>query len=493
MPFSVTKHQYGLVILILIFAAAARILGSGDYPLWTDEGWSVWAAQSHVIEAVAEDRHPPLYFAALYLWREAAGDSRVALRFLSVVAGMISVAAVYRIGADVYHQRAGIFAALGMAALSAAIYYAQEVRHYGWFTLFTALSWMFLIRCFKRPSRATWTAYALAVAAMFYTLYFAIFTLAAQGIALLIVHTPIRRKFAVFAAWIAAGILYLPWVYIIFTQQASELQTGIAGFPGTLRTPDDLLPMLNILLGTPLIAIIAIIALIVHLWRAHSPSRALRLVPLIGSVGLFIVLLVLSEQFQFIAPRTLIFLAPLAMVTLGAGIATLGDVWGFIAARLVNPRAAPAHAAAAGFVVIALWIMLQDVEPSAIHNRLPADQAVAAVADLYQPGDLIVIEAGWDDNAIAYEFAQALPGANIVRTIPYTNYRIGANVVDELAPEIEAARRIWVVQWLQAPALMTYLDGGGAGYQFIWARDISAGDYGMEFGAPFIAVRLYER
>src|SRR5215213_1978469 len=102
------------ILLLLLLAAALRILGAGSYPVWTDEGWSAWATSdpAQVIGIVTADRHPPLYFVALSLWRQAAGDSRLALRFLSIVGGLLTVAIVYGIGADMFGRRAGVFAAL---------------------------------------------------------------------------------------------------------------------------------------------------------------------------------------------------------------------------------------------------------------------------------------------------------------------------------------------------------------------------------------------
>ena len=62
------------VVAVLLIAAALRIVGASGYPVWTDEGWSIWASSNpaQVIGIVAADRHPPLYFAALSLWRLAA-------------------------------------------------------------------------------------------------------------------------------------------------------------------------------------------------------------------------------------------------------------------------------------------------------------------------------------------------------------------------------------------------------------------------------------
>ncbi|HVU09648.1 MAG TPA: glycosyltransferase family 39 protein, partial [Phototrophicaceae bacterium] len=110
------------ILAALIFAAALRIIGAGGYPVWTDEGWSIWASSdpTQVVGIVAADRHPPLYFAALSVWRLAAGDTHITLRFLSIAAGLLLVALVYRLAADVFGRRAGLFAALLFAALPIA-------------------------------------------------------------------------------------------------------------------------------------------------------------------------------------------------------------------------------------------------------------------------------------------------------------------------------------------------------------------------------------
>src|SRR5215831_7071934 len=88
------------VLAILLLAAATRIINVSGWPVWTDEGWSTWAASDHhlnvILSRVAQDRHPPLYFLSLSVWWSVAGYSRIALRFLSIAGGLLTVAAVYR-------------------------------------------------------------------------------------------------------------------------------------------------------------------------------------------------------------------------------------------------------------------------------------------------------------------------------------------------------------------------------------------------------------
>ena len=489
--------QSKLVVALLIFAAGLRIVGAGSYPVWTDEGWSIWAASdpAQVIGIVAGDRHPPLYFAALSAWEQFAGDSHIALRFLSIAAGMLLVALVYRLAADAFGRRAGIYALVLMTALPMAVYYAQEVRHYGWLALFSALSWLMFLRYLKRPRRALWIGYVLSITALLYTLYFGVFTLTAQGIVWVIAiwrnrrgmarHAPTNEVLAFVEAWVAAAILYLPWASVIITEQAGILASGISGFPGTLDA-GDVVGVLQNVFSTQML--IPLVVFVLGMWAiARRPSLE-RIALLLGGGGLLLGMFALSVKFDFLAARTLVFITPLLMVVCGAG---LGWVDRTTKGRPIGlPLQIPV-----GGVLIGVWVILTLAIPQIIQPRLQSDTAGRAIATAYRQGDVIILEAGWDDNAFAYEIAQALPkDAEIVRTLPWTNDRTGgAPVVPQIEPILQSHRRVWVVQWLQAAQVLPYLEAGGDGFQAVQMLDVTAGEYGARFYAPTIQIRLFTR
>src|SRR5258706_10771151 len=231
---SLSLRRLTPILIILLLAAATRIINVSQWPAWTDEGWSTYAASDHRIEVildkVAQDRHPPLYFLSLSAWWSIAGDSRLALRLLSIMSGLLTVAVVYRIGVDWFGVRAGRYAALLLAILDVAIYYSQEIRHYGWLMLAVSLMTLFFLRYLRRPSRSLWIAYTLSVVFMFYSLYIGVLTLAVQVIiGLLWWRAPRREKLILAGAWAAAVILYAPWLVAI-SKQASILAGGIDGY-----------------------------------------------------------------------------------------------------------------------------------------------------------------------------------------------------------------------------------------------------------------------
>jgi hypothetical protein len=479
-----------------------RIIGAGGFPVWTDEGWSIWAASSHqfdrILNIVAQDRHPPLYFLALSAWWSLAGESRLALRFLSIAGGILTVAVTYRIGTNVFGRRAGLFAALLLAVLGSAVYYSQEVRHYGWLTLFTALTWLCFLDYLRKPRRSVWIAYLVSIAFTLYTQYFGALAFAIQAfVGLILWRVPIRQKLTLIGAWATAGLLFLPWLIVIAIQQANILSSGIAGFPGTFSATLENLPSLGeIVLGNQLALTLGLYAIGVWaiLRRSERKRRwevlrrgeqqtegmiqrrnVLKSAVLLGGAGLFVIMFVLSLRFDFLSARTLVFLIPLLTAICGYGLS------------LMDKRAAVILAAA--FLVVSLAV------PQVVQPRLNIDAAAREVGAQASPGDLVVLETGWDDNAFAYELGLALPsGVEILRTLPWTNDRTGGDpVVPQIEGQLAAHERVWVVQWLQAPQVIPFLESGGMGFRPAQTYETPVGDYGERFGDPTIRTRLFER
>ncbi|MCC6897295.1 MAG: glycosyltransferase family 39 protein [Anaerolineae bacterium] len=515
-------RHLSILVLILLLAAATRITNVGSWPVWTDEGWSIWATDgSHldtVLDNLAHDRHPPLYFAALWGWRAVAGDSLLALRCISIAAGLLTVAVAYRIGADVFGRRAGLYAALLLAVLPIAVYYSQEVRHYGAFVLFVALSWLFFLRFQKYPTFGKWLGYILSLTAAFYTLYFAVLPLAVH-VAVGIVWgwqtvkkgglagRPYRKPFLwLIGAWVVTAVLYLPWLWVIATIQFPTLTTGIGNLPGTYAaTLANIPPLGELLLGTQWALLLGLGALAV--WGIyntptqpefrrdgiHAVRLPLQWAVLLGGVGLLVAMFVLSYRFNLLSGRTLVFLVPLLVVVCGCGASLLE------APRPEGyPQTEPAKIADVGLgvrVLLTAWVLVTLATPTVIQPRIDSDTAAAIVAEDYAAGDLIVLETGWDDNAFAYQLRRVLPEAEIVRTITRADiYSDQKDLLPALMPQLDSHRRVWVVQWLQAPQIMNALEAGTAGYQPVIRRELPVNaDYRQRFGDSVIQMVLYEK
>ena len=146
-----------LVILALLLGAALRFHRLGAQSLWYDEG----VAYAHSTRSLPElipllqpNVHVPAYFAILGWWQDLTGSSEFALRSLSALFSVISVAWAYALGARLFDPIAGLAAASLVALNSFSIYYAQEARMYAMLTAIAGASMWLFVDCLQAHSGA---------------------------------------------------------------------------------------------------------------------------------------------------------------------------------------------------------------------------------------------------------------------------------------------------------------------------------------------------
>lgn len=175
------------LITLLILSAALRFYRIDAQSLWYDEGNSARIAERSVrliIEGAAGDIHPPLYYLLLKLWRAIFGGGEAALRSLSALAGVGTVALTFLIGREGFNARVAVMAAFVAAISPFAVYYGQEARMYALLAFAATLStWALLPALMGRdwsPRRAA--VYVLATVFGLYTQYAFPFVMVAQGV-----------------------------------------------------------------------------------------------------------------------------------------------------------------------------------------------------------------------------------------------------------------------------------------------------------------------
>jgi mannosyltransferase len=192
------------------------------------------------VRSAAADIHPPGYYLALKVWTAAAGNTELALRGFSALAGLVGVALLYRLGKEYFGPGAGVAAALVGAFNPFLIYYSQEARMYALLATLSAVSFLLFslwLRSSRPPAapggdRRLGLAYSLVSAAGLYTHYAFGFVLLAQNVAALgglLAHgraravkepaaraAPANTRRGRLLAWIGwqalALVLYLPWL-----------------------------------------------------------------------------------------------------------------------------------------------------------------------------------------------------------------------------------------------------------------------------------------
>jgi 4-amino-4-deoxy-L-arabinose transferase-like glycosyltransferase len=168
------------------------------------------------------DQHPPLYYFICRFSFTVFGHSEWVGRFISVIIGTTSIWAMWFLGKEIDGRRLGLIAAALTCFNYFNILYSQEVRNYILVFLFTALSFAYFFRLFRRLNKRTMFLYAIMTLLMMYSHYYGLFIAAAQFfVALLfILINPAERKI-IFTRFAIAGLIlavgYAPWIPTFLT------------------------------------------------------------------------------------------------------------------------------------------------------------------------------------------------------------------------------------------------------------------------------------
>ena len=229
---------------ILLLSAALAAAGLNADLVWHDE---ILALASFVpfepafdpakvlasFEVYAPD-HLPLYYWLGALWGQLAGWSQVTHRCFSLLAGLLTLAWLYRFAADALDRRVALIACANLAGSAFVINYFHEIRLY---TLMMALvilhTWAYWRLAYRgKHGTRHWTLFIGSGVSLLYTHNLALITIAALGMSHLL-HAPrVRRSLRIIGGWILCGVLFLPIVPSLlsgsFSHGSSEraTQTG---------------------------------------------------------------------------------------------------------------------------------------------------------------------------------------------------------------------------------------------------------------------------
>lgn len=300
------KQAHWLAVLLLILVAALIIPRLNDQSLWLDEAWT-FSFLNHdspreVVREVIHDRHPPLYFLSLWAWRQAAGDSEVALRLPSALAALLAGACVFRWGGELFGREAGLAALLIFALMDKQVDFSSEVRHYTFLMLWNAAAGWMLVRWLKGQKAGF--GYVLAVTGGLYTHALMLLILMVHGLFALVTLRVSRRLIGL---WGFAALAFSPWM-LVFVYQYTVLGSIHHTFPFTWEVVRLLIPEF---LGSPVTLSGGLVILAVLL----SKSRAV-LMPFGGVV----VPLALIVGLGFFNERNLSIIIPPLAVLIGLGV-----------------------------------------------------------------------------------------------------------------------------------------------------------------------------
>jgi mannosyltransferase len=210
------------MLAVLLLAAYLRIHGLNAQGLWGDEGWSIWLARGDTIRdltmTMVADHHGPVYSILLRAWELIAGDSVLALRMITVLFSITSIALLYKLGRELLTPAAGVGAALAFTLMDKQVVLTQEVRDYPMIFLTMIVIALFYVRWRRDPGHGNAFGFVAASIIGLYLQYYCYMV----NIAILL-HALItlrdRRRWRHFLALNALiALAFAPWLPVVIHQ-----------------------------------------------------------------------------------------------------------------------------------------------------------------------------------------------------------------------------------------------------------------------------------
>jgi 4-amino-4-deoxy-L-arabinose transferase-like glycosyltransferase len=308
-------------------AAVAVASGLGLYhlgarSLWGDEAFSVTLARKpfgefwHVV--ATSQANMSLYYVLLRGWT-ALGDGEAVVRLLSLLAGVLAVAVLYRAAESLFDRRVATLAALLLAVNGFFLRYAQEARSYSLVLLLTTVATVLFLMLEERRAPSLDAAYVAVGGLAFYAHFFAAFVLAGHLLALAVAGRPVRAQLLRLGA---IGALVVPLALFALFRDAGQVSHLKRPTPASVE--DALRQLAG---GTrPLLALYAVAVVLAAAgwlrrrgWRYEWPmvvAATWAATPVVGSV-------VVSLGKPLFAPRFLIVAMPGIVLLVAVGLTRL--------------------------------------------------------------------------------------------------------------------------------------------------------------------------
>lgn len=214
------------VTALMALALVLRVVALGHKGLWQDEVFSVLfarAANSEFWNVLrTREANMALYYLLLREWMKVF-TSDAGVRALSVIPGVLSVPAMYALGARLYSRRVALWAAGLTAINTCAVVYSQEARGYSLLVLCVALSCWAFVGMVERGSAADFVLYVLFSVGAFYSHFYAAFVFFAQFCALGLLPLRLVPWKSLVPAWLLIGVAAVPGLKAAVGSQGANL------------------------------------------------------------------------------------------------------------------------------------------------------------------------------------------------------------------------------------------------------------------------------
>lgn len=473
------KTFIALATAVLLLAAAFRIYHLTQRPIWTDEGTTTFNlfhfnGQSDLISGLAaRDHHPPLYYLLMQAWVALTGESVLAMRYVSALAGILSVALMLPLArlmfsaADAQNRLptssywfVPLGAALVLALSDPDIDLAQDIRFYTLRTLFIILSVLFYLRWLRKPNPARAALWTAANVAILHTNYQGAFIMLFEGLHALLYLRGRLRWTAL--GWLAlAGVLFLPWFVGYGYGQLDNEQGVNSTLPSTWDTFVELVYKFlgrqwPLMLGLMLVGVIGYQSTVVsqqsivdsNQSKSQSPTANRRWLPdnlavllILWLVLTLIISFAANEWFSILSPRRVMLISPAIALLVARGLA-----WFSSPTRLF---------------LVAVLLVYGAATVDDYYPKVPWDKVGADMARYAQPGQMVLMEIYYDDTVMYYYSDQWMPPATEAKSLRMWRQFEASTYPGGVLDLLKQYDTVWLVHWSKDLSAFEFLKQTG--------------------------------
>ena len=378
----------------------------------------------------------------LFIWGRISGWSEPAIRALSLFAGLLTLAWIYRAGRDFFGPQAGLFAALILGSSVVFLAYMELARAITMVALFTALIlWSYwCVALHPRPA-GPWAQAGLLLGStgLLYSHYFGSLFLPALGLFHLL-FVPKKRRWwrTVLLVGLSALVaaLQLPGFLNGLTKSTADEQLHNSAMAAAEIAGQFLHELSNFLISLPpfvsaalpvLLLLAVAVATILHL-RSDRRADASWLIAFVAATSLLL-MIGANELARVMKPNYIRYLMPL---------------WPLSALFVSRYKRALA-------VPLIIWLILAPVlvlsSPKYFRTRSRSSFHLVhrTLHELIPVGDLVIMDQSLKEGEILYLSPRYIGRLNL----PYEPvfWRIG-EPLPERAPEQSSKSRLWLLFYL---------------------------------------------
>lgn len=215
------KKTLGTILLIVycLILIGLNIYRIFNNNFWGDEIWSIRLANldiKYLVDATANDVHPPLYYLYVKLFVEILGNKGWVFHLSSVFPYILECICILTLIRKKFGNKCAAILFTFISLLYNCVEFNNEVRMYSLASLFCLISYLAFYNVLKRNEIIDDVIFVTSSLCAAYTHYYALVTVAFLYIALLIKTFEKRIKFSKLLIIYVTTILgYLPWFFTL--------------------------------------------------------------------------------------------------------------------------------------------------------------------------------------------------------------------------------------------------------------------------------------